>query len=106
DVSLRGVLMLALPALGVLASASVARGDTFALDLSKPGTYFDHAHSTGAWDAANGRIEAAFALGGTAGKEIDFGDGSDGVFSDGPAQTGITVGGSTITFNTDVKDTY
>lgn len=40
-------------------------------------------------------------------REINFGDGSDGAFADGPAQTGITIaGGPTITIDTDVKSTY
>lgn len=50
--------------------------------------------------------EISYFANGEAGRQVSFGAGEDGAFIDGPAQTGITVVGATITFNTDVKSTY
>lgn len=43
---------------------------------------------------------------GEEGREISFGTGSDGAFSDGPTQTGISVVAFTITFDTSVKSVF
>ncbi len=67
---------------------------------------FDTASSTGLINTVAGRIQAQVAPSGTAANALNFGDGSDGAFSDGPTQTGISVSGSTVTFNTDTKSTY
>lgn len=47
-----------------------------------------------------------YFAGGEEGRLILFGGGGDGVFNDGPAQTGIGVAGANITVNTDVKSVY
>ncbi len=39
-------------------------------------------------------------------RRLDFGDGSDGAFADGPNQPGVTVVGATITFDTSVKNVF
>src|SRR5688500_1113327 len=75
---------------------------SFSIDFSKS-TYVDRTGSTALWNAAAVRIHAPPAASGQSGNELDFGDESDGEFSDGPAQTGITISGSTITIDTDTK---
>ncbi len=85
-----------------------ANADTFTLDLTSP-QYFNRSASTGLWNTVDGRIQAALVANGNPDKTIDFGDGSDGDFNDGPAQTGITVTPGTpgtITFDTTVKSEY
>ncbi len=66
----------------------------------------DSANSTGLWNTVSGQIQAAVAASSTTGREIDFGDGSDGAFSDGPVQSGITVSGTSITINTSEKSEF
>ncbi len=66
----------------------------------------DSANSTGSWDIISGKIQAPVAPGGTSSKIINFGGGTDGTFSDGPTQTGISVSGSTVTFLTDTKNDF
>jgi hypothetical protein len=41
-----------------------------------------------------------------AGRRLEFGDGHDGAFVDGPAQAGISVVGATITIDTSVKNVF
>lgn len=50
--------------------------------------------------------EITYFANGEEGRQLSFGSGEDGAFLDGPTQTGITVAGATITFNTDVKSVF
>jgi hypothetical protein len=81
----------------------ISYADTYTLNMNS--SLIDSS-STGIWDITNGKIQAPLAPGGTLAKAFTFGDGTDGAFSDGPTQTGISVSGSTVTFNTDVKSDF
>ncbi len=86
--------------------SAIASADEFTLDLSSTELY-DASQSTGFWNSGSSRIQAPLSPGGVAGAEINFGDGSDGVFNDGPLQTGISNGGAnTFYIDTDVKSVY
>ncbi len=50
--------------------------------------------------------EIRYYANGELGRVISFGTGDDGAFSDGPVQTGVTIAGATITFDTSVKSTF
>src|SRR5690606_16168435 len=78
---------------------------TLSLNLSSSSTY-DLGSSTGLIDLQNGKFRSAVAKNGGAGQEISFGNGSDGAFTNGPTQSGISVSGTTITIDTDVKATF
>jgi hypothetical protein len=98
--------LIAASALLAIVSATPARAATYAVDFSSP-TLFDHASSTGLWDSVGGRIQAPLAANGTyPQRALDFGDGSDGAFTDGPTQAGITVSGGIIMVDTTVKDVF
>ncbi|MBS1962093.1 MAG: hypothetical protein JST04_07755 [Bdellovibrionales bacterium] len=55
--------------------------------------------------SASADVVAYFANGEEA-RPIEFGDGHDGAFADGPTQAGISVAGATITFDTSVKSVF
>ena len=75
------------------------------LDLTST-SLVDSDSSTGLWNTELGQIQAAVAASSTAGNELVFGDGSDGSFSNGPTQAGMTVSGTTITLNSNLKSVY
>ena len=75
------------------------------LDLTST-SLVDSDSSTGLWNTELGQIQAAVAASSTAGNELVFGDGSDGRFSNGPTQAGMTVSGTTITLNSNLKSVY
>lgn len=95
----------AISTVGLFLPALSFAAQTFTLDLSSR-AYFDEAGSNGLWDSYHQKIGAAVAPNADSSKRIDFGDGSDGVFLDGPAQTGITVSGSAITIDTNQKSSF
>jgi hypothetical protein len=84
-------------------ASPLALAETFTADFSQPDQWDSTTGGGALWNTVSGRVQAAISANGT---EIDFGDGSDGAFSDGPAQSGITVAGNTITLNTDVKAVF
>lgn len=93
-----------LTSLAVFASPMLASAGTFTADFSSPAQWDTTATSTALWDTVNQRISAAISANGV---EIGFGDGSDGVFNDGPTQTGIAVSGANITITTSpTKSTF
>ncbi len=82
-----------------------AYAESLSVDLGNI-SYFDKSLSTGFWNAVDRRVQAPVARGGAPANIVDFGDGSDGAFSNGPTQTGITVSGTSISINTSVKSTF
>ena len=85
-----------------------ARAETYTFNLGSTAE-LDTASSTGIWNTASEGIQSAVApdrstaTAATTSIDISFGDGSDGAFSDGPAQTGISISGNTITILSDTK---
>tara|TARA_Y100000590_G_scaffold468173_1_gene649840 strand:- start:3828 stop:5468 length:1641 start_codon:yes stop_codon:yes gene_type:complete len=75
---------------------------TYTLDLSNR-NLFNSSISTGLWNSSNQSLHGPLSSNSNV---ISFGNGSLGNFLDGPAQTGITISGNTITFNTDVRSIY
>jgi hypothetical protein len=67
--------------------------------------FFGIAFSIVAGSSARADVVNYFANG-DGGRRLEFGDGRDGPFADGPAQSGISVVGATITFDTTVKSVY
>lgn len=80
-----------------------ASSHSFVADFSTLSQWDTSAGDTGLWNTVDQRIQAAVSANGI---EIGFGNGSDGAFSDGPAQTGITVSGSIVSINTDTKASF
>lgn len=78
---------------------------SYSINLGSP-DLFDGNSSTGLWDTEGQKIRAPLAPGGTAGKEFLAGTAEDGAFLNGPSQTGVSVSGNTITFNTSTKSVY
>lgn len=86
---------------------SAFAASTLNVDLTAP-TVYDFAQSSLGIVANTvlGQVQASLAPSGAVGKEVDFGNGSDGVFNDGPPQTGISVSGPNITFDTGAKSKF
>lgn len=91
--------------LAFLVSAPSLADETLAFDFTSA-NQVDATASTGSWDPVRARAWTALAPGGASSKIVDFGSGADGAFANGPAQTGISVVGTTITVNTDTKATF
>jgi hypothetical protein len=85
-----------------LVSSPLVWGETYTFDLTDINE-FDLSASTGSVNLTAGRIQSGAEADGT---ELDYGDGSDGAFNDGPTQSGITGGGASFTINTDVKSEF
>jgi hypothetical protein len=66
----------------------------------------DFSSTTGLWNTVDGRLEASVAPSGTIGHEVDFGDGSDGEFSNGSSVAGISDVGTTVTIDTDINNDF
>lgn len=82
-----------------------ASAETLTVDFTST-AQLNATETTAFWNLADGRIEAPRAVGGVAGSELDFGDGSLGDFSDGPQQTRISVAGNTITLDTSTSGEF
>lgn len=82
-----------------------ARAGTHEFDLTST-EYFDRAASTGLWNTAEGRIQAAVAPGGDATRVLDFGDGSDGAFVDGAEHEAIAISGNTVNIDTNLQSDF
>jgi hypothetical protein len=83
----------------------ICLADTLTVNLSQrsTGNYTD---STALLDFVRSKVVVPYAAGGSSTKLLDFGDARDGAFEDGPAQTGISISGNTITFDTDSKSLF
>lgn len=89
---------------GSNSATSSSSPTTFVADFSSFSQWDTTAGDTGLWDTVDQRIQAAVSANSVV--DINFGDGSDGAFNNGPTQTGITVSGNSITLDTDTKATF
>lgn len=101
--------IFAAPLFSILLFAHALHADTLSLDFIDP-TYFDSSNSTGIWNITDGQIGAGVAPLAPNGLPLNFGDGIDGDFSDGSGvpipRAGLTIVGTNVTVDTDVRDTY